>query len=88
MADPAFPDWRAPESAPTNGDPFLAELSGGGVAILHATAAVRLGHRFAWWGGEGNRVPHEPSHRAGATFEGFPRLTGWMPLPRTRHEAP
>jgi hypothetical protein len=90
MNDSDFTSWHPPESAPTNGEPFLAELSNGQVTILWATWMVqRTGQRkarYAWWGGYSNgvRVPYTSSHPANTDWSTSPLLTGWQPLPKSR----
>lgn len=80
--------WQAPDTAPTDGQSFLAELSNGWVVILYATEAVRRRHRYAWWGAHSLSIPYEPTHPADTdwTASSTLRLTGWMLLPKSRKQ--
>ena len=80
--------WQPTETAPTDGEPFLAELSNGWVVVLYATVAVRRNYRYSWWGGNGVRIPYEPTHPADTDWSETCtiRLTGWQPLPKSRQD--
>lgn len=85
----AYPPWLPPETAPTDGHPFLAELSSGRVVILYATVGVRENWRYSWWGGE-RSIPYAPSHPADTDWAATNHVTvtGWMELPAVREKAP